>query len=256
MIGAIVGDIVGSVFEWRGTKREDFELFGAGCRFTDDTVLTVATAWAILRGEDYGVAYKRFGRKWPGAGYGGNFAKWLRSDSMGAYGSWGNGSAMRVSPVAWAFESVEEVLKEAERSAAVTHDHPEGIKGAQAVAMAVYLARRGFSKAEIVAEVGARFEYDLDRRLDEIRPGYGFDSSCAGSVPEAMIAFGESEGFEDAVRKAVSLGGDSDTQACMAGAVAEAFYGGVPGEIRAEAERRLDVELGEVVREFEGRFGG
>ena len=231
MLGAIAGDVIGSVYEGRPIKTVDFPLFQDRSVFTDDTVLTVAIAEAILERGDYATALKLWGRKYPRAGYGGTFYRWMVSDSFEPYNSWGNGSAMRVSPVGFAFASVEEVLAEAERTAAVTHDHPEGIKGAQATALAIFLARSGESKAAIRGEIAGRFAYDLDRTLDEIRPGYRFDVSCQGSVPESILAFLESESFEDAVRKAISLGGDSDTMAAIAGGIAEAFYGGVPDGI-------------------------
>jgi ADP-ribosylglycohydrolase len=170
------------------------------------------------------------------------------------YGSWGNGSAMRVAPVAWARDSEDDVLAEAERSAAVTHDHPEGIKGAQAVALAVYLARTGSTKEDIRDRVTRVTGYDLERRLDDIRPGYDFDVSCQGSVPEALIAFLESDSVESAIRLAVSLGGDCDTQACMAGAVAEAFYGGVPPELATPTLERLPADLHDIYRDFERTF--
>ncbi|MBA3534923.1 MAG: ADP-ribosylglycohydrolase family protein, partial [Ardenticatenales bacterium] len=172
------------------------------------------------------------------------------------YNSWGNGSAMRVSPIGVVLDSVEAVLQEAERSAVVTHNHPEGIKGAQAAALALFLARRGESKATIRREITGRFEYDLGRSLDEIRPTYQFDVSCQGSVPESILAFLESDNYEDAVRKAVSLGGDSDTMACIAGSIAQAHYGGVPEEIAEEARRRLPTEFLEILAAFEHRYGG
>ena len=189
MLGAIVGDVIGSAYEASPIKQIDFQLFPPGARFTDDTVLTVATAEALLGDGDYAAAYRRYGRAYPNAGYGGSFYRWLFSEGAGPYGSWGNGAAMRVSPVGFALDSVDAVLAEAARSAAVTHDHPEGIKGAQATALAVFLARAGTSKAMIKAEIQDGFGYDLNRPLDAIRPGYRFDVSCQGSVPESLIAF-------------------------------------------------------------------
>jgi ADP-ribosylglycohydrolase len=255
MIGAIAGDVIGSVYEARNVKTKDFPLFSPGSRFTDDTVLTVALAESLLSGRDYAVVLKEYYRRYPDAGYGGAFHAWARSASARPYGSWGNGAAMRVSPAAWVGRSLDEVLGLAAASAAVTHDHPEGIKGAQAVATAVFLARTGAAKREIREQVTRRFGYDLDRRVDAIRPGYRFDVSCPGSVPEALLAFLEATDFEDAVRTAVSLGGDSDTLACIAGAVAEAFYGGVPAPIRAEALARLDEPLRRVALAFAARHG-
>jgi ADP-ribosylglycohydrolase len=231
MIGAIVGDVIGSVHEFRATKTKVFRLFGNGNTYTDDTVLTVAVADAILTRREYGPVLAEYAERHPRAGYGRAFTRWAKSWDRRPYGSWGNGSAMRVSPVGWAFDTVREVLCEARRSAEVTHDHPEGIKGAQAVALAVFRARKGAGKTLIKEELCERFGYDLSRSLAQIRPAYGFDTSCQGSVPEAVLAFLESESYEDAVRNAVSLGGDADTQACIAGSIAEAFYGVVPGEL-------------------------
>lgn len=256
MLGAIAGDVIGSPYEGRPIKRTDFPLFSPNARFTDDTVLTVAVAHAILHDEGYGEALKAFGRRYPRAGYGGNFFHWIFEEEVVPYNSWGNGSAMRVSPVGWAFDEVEVVLEEAERSAAVSHDHPEGIKGAQATALAVFRARTGAGKEAIREEIGERFGYDVGRTVAEIRPDYGFDVSCQGSVPEALVAFLDSDDYETAVRLAVSLGGDSDTLACIAGAVAEAFYGGVPEAIVANVRRRLPEEFRDVVDEFKARFGG
>lgn len=256
MLGAIAGDIIGSVYEWRPVKTTDFPLFQPGSRFTDDTVMTVAVARAILSGGGYAGAMREFGRRYPDAGYGGMFAEWLMTDGMGPYNSWGNGSAMRVSPVGWAFDTAEEVLAEAKRSAEVTHDYPEGIRGAEAVALAVFLARKGAAEEEVRAEVEGRFGYDLSRTVEDIRPGYSFDVSCRGSVPEAIISALGSTGYEDAVRKGVSLGGDSDTIGCMAGSVAEALHGGVPEEIAREAERRLPPDLLDVCRRFRREFMG
>jgi len=254
MLGAIAGDVIGSPYEGRPIKTTDFPLFSHRSRFTDDTVLTVAVAHAILHEGAYGQALKRFGRRYPRAGYGGNFYQWIFEEEVVPYNSWGNGSAMRVSPVGWAFDDVERVLAEAERTAAVSHNHPEGIKGAQATALAVLRARTGADKEAIRAEIGKRFGYDLERSVEGIRPGYRFDVSCQGSVPEALIAFFDSEDYETAVRLAVSLGGDSDTLACIAGAVAEAFYGRVPREIAAATRQRLPDEFLDVMDQFSARF--
>jgi ADP-ribosylglycohydrolase len=254
MLGAIAGDIIGSPYEWAGIKTTDFPLFESDCKYTDDTVMTVATAHALLTGMPYERAYHELGTRYPRAGYGQHFRDWLMMSATQPYGSWGNGSAMRVAPVAWARDSEDDVLAEAERSAAVTHDHPEGIKGAQAVALAVYLARTGSTKEDIRDRVTRVTGYDLERRLDDIRPGYDFDVSCQGSVPEALIAFLESDSVESAIRLAVSLGGDCDTQACMAGAVAEAFYGGVPPELATPALERLPADLHDIYRDFERTF--
>lgn len=254
MLGAIAGDVIGSVYEHDNRKSTRFPLFGPRSRFTDDSVLTTATADAILTGTAYGATYREWYRAYPDRGYGAGFRRWAASDTDRAYGSLGNGSAMRVSPVGWAFPTLERVCVEARRSAAPTHDHPEGIKGAQAVAAAIFLARTGAGKEAVRDHLTRTFGYRFDRPLDEIRPGYRFDVTCPGSVPEAITAFLESEDWEDAVRLAVSLGGDSDTIACIAGAVAEAFYGAVPEPIAGEVFRRLEPRISDVVRRFRTRF--
>lgn len=254
MLGAMIGDIVGSVYEWNNIKTTEFPFFSPGGFFTDDSVLTVATAQVLLTGIGYAEAYQDYARRYPGRGYGGNFHHWIYLDNPQPYNSWGNGSAMRVSPVGFAFDSVDEVLTEAKRSAEVTHNHPEGIKGAQATALAILLARQGAPQAVIRAEITGRFGYDLDRTLDEIRPGYTFDVSCQGSVPEAIIAFLESTDFEDAIRKAISLGGDSDTIACITGGIAEAFYGGIPDAIAEQALGYLPEEFIGIIEDFQTRY--
>jgi ADP-ribosylglycohydrolase len=255
MLGAIAGDVIGSIYEGRPIKTPHFHpLFDRLCRATDDTVLTVALADSILSGADYTDKLKEYARRYPYAGYGGSFARWAASTSRRGYGSYGNGSAMRVSPVGFAYDSLEEVLVRARQSAEVTHNHPEGIKGAQATAAAVFLARTEAGKEDIHAYLEREFGYDLTRTLDAVRPKYYFDVSCQGSVPESLIAFLESTSYEEAVRLAISLGGDADTMACIAGGVAEAFYGGVPEAIQAEAASRLDRELWSVVEEFMDRF--
>jgi ADP-ribosylglycohydrolase len=254
MLGAIAGDIIGSVYETRNVKSTDFPLFRWESTFTDDTVLTVAVADAILRGAEYGPLLKEYFRAFPGRGYGSRFIAWGRSGQSRPYGSWGNGSAMRVSPVGFAFDQLETVLAEAERSAAPTHDHPEGIKGAQATAVAVFLARTGESKPAIRDYVRQTFGYPLRQPLAEIRPTYRFDPSCQGTVTVAIQAFLESEDFEDAIRLAISVGGDSDTIACITGGVAHAFYGGVPPAITDQVWERLDERLANVAREFAARF--
>jgi len=253
MIGAIAGDIIGSVYEGRNIKTPLFEpLFHPRCHPTDDTVLTVALADSILLGADYTDKLKEYFRLYPHAGYGGTFFRWAMSLSRAPYNSWGNGSAMRVSPVGHAYDTLEEVLLRARHSAEVTHNHPEGIKGAQATAACVFLARTGASKDDNRAYVERTFGYDLGRTLDEIRPGYTFDVSCQGTVPEAILAFLEGTDYEDVVRKAVSLGGDSDTIACIAGGIAGAFHG-VPEAIQTQALARLDDRLRGVVAAFLAR---
>jgi ADP-ribosylglycohydrolase len=254
MLGAIAGDIIGSVHEYAGTKTSDFDLFHPDCTFTDDTVLTVAVADCLLHQLDYADTFHQYVQAYPTAGYGLAFAQWAHGRKREPYNSWGNGSAMRVSPVAYAFDSLDDVLAEAERSAQVPHDHPEGVRGAQATAAAVWLARVRATKPEIRDRIQQLFAYDLHRALDEIRPTYRFDVSCQGTVPPAIIAFLESTDYEDAVRKAISLGGDADTLACITGAIAEAFYGGVPAPIAKRALGLLDERLRAVTLEFRERY--
>lgn len=254
MIGAIAGDIIGSVYEWNNIKTTDFPLFTLQSRFTDDTVLTVAVADSILNGKDYATTLKEYGRRYPDAGYGGMFYDWMLSDDDQPYYSFGNGSAMRVSPVGFAFDALEDVLKEAERSAAVTHNHPEGIKGAQAVAAAIFLAKRDEDKARIKRYIENNFGYDLNRSLDEIRPTYRFDVTCQGSVPQAIRAFLESEHYEDAIRKAISIGGDSDTIACITGGIAQAYYKTIPQYIVEKVRDILTPDLLEIVDRFNSKF--
>ncbi|MCA6586761.1 MAG: ADP-ribosylglycohydrolase family protein [Pseudanabaena sp. M051S1SP1A06QC] len=254
MLGAIVGDIVGSIYEFNNHRSKDFPLFSGGCDFTDDTVLTVAVADCLMNQGSYVEYIKNYTRKYPNRGYGGRFAQWIRIESMEPYNSWGNGSAMRVSAVGFAFDDLEMVIQEAKRSAEVTHNHPEGIKGAQATALAIYMARQGQSKEQIKSAIAKSFSYDLDRTLDEIRPVYQFNESCQETVPEAVIAFLESTDFEDAIRNGISLGGDSDTLTCITGGIAEAFYGGVPQDIAEKALSYLPKAMREVVEKFRLRY--
>ena len=254
MIGAIAGDIIGSVYEFDPIKTTDFPLFQSNSVYTDDSVLTVAVADAILNGKPYRDTVWTWGRRYPRAGYGGTFVRWLEANDPQPYGSWGNGSAMRVSPVGWAFATVDEVLQQAARSAEISHSHPEGVKGAQATALAIYLARTGADKARLRAALQETFDYDLTPTLADLRPGYTFDVSCAGTVPPALIAFFEADSYEETVRNAVSLGGDSDTLACIAGSIAEAFYGGVPDAIRTEVQARLPPDLWAVTEAFAQRY--
>ena len=245
MLGAIVGDIVGSVYEWDNIKTKDFPLFREDCFFTDDTVMTCAVAEAIMNGgqkDDFIDAMKKYGRMYPDAGYGTRFDVWIHSNDRTPYNSFGNGSAMRVAAAGWLFDTLDKTLEMAKVTAEVTHNHPEGIKGAQATAAAIFLARTGHSKPEIRQYVEQTFGYDLSRTCDEIRPGYRHVETCQQTVPEAIIAFLESNSFEDALRNAVSLGGDSDTLACITGGIAEAFYG-MPQELRAETLKRLPEDL-------------
>ncbi len=257
MIGVIAGDIVGSVYERRRNriKTKDFPLFSPNCTFTDDTVLTVAVAAAILRGQDYEKAVREIGQKYPNAGYGISFIDWLFSKNPQPYNSWVNGSAMRVSPVGFAFDTEEKVLTEAKKTAEITHNHPEGIKGAQATALAVFLARTTKDKNFIKNTIEDKFNYNLSRTLDQIRPSYRFNVSCQGTVPEAIIAFLESTSFEDAIRNAISLGGDSDTLACITGGIAQAYYGGVPDHITKKVKEMLTDELWQVTKQFCREFG-
>jgi ADP-ribosylglycohydrolase len=255
MLGAIAGDVIGSVHEGSRTKTKVFPLLTLESRFTDDTVLTVAVADCLLHGRDYVDGLHDWFHAYPNAGYGGTFWLWASSRRREPYRSWGNGSAMRVSPVAYVGTTLEEVLAEAKRSAEVTHDHEEGIRGAQATAAAIFLARTGGTKEQIRQYIEKQFDYFLDETLDELRPTYQFDASCQWSVPQSIIAFLESTGYEDAVRNAISLGGDADTMACIAGAIAEAHYGGVPAAIAEPVLARLDDRLRGVVREFRTRHG-
>ena len=254
IIGAIAGDIIGSVFEWNNIKTIDFELFCNESTFTDDSILTLATMDALLNQKNYTQAYQSVGRNYPGRGYGGNFSSWIFSENPQPYNSWGNGSAMRVSPIGWYGETLNDVMNEAQRSAEVTHNHPEGIKGAQATAASIFMARNGKKKAEIKEFIMSEFDYDLERKIDDIRPDYVFDVSCQGSVPEAIIAFLESTDFENAIRLAISLGGDSDTIACITGGIAEAYYQTVPINIIENVYKILPNELMEIVEKFSKMF--
>ena len=252
----MIGDIIGSVYEWNNWKDKRFKLFHPQCRMTDDSVMTAAVASALLSSdltdleqfkENLVAEMHRFGKAYPGLGYGPRVEKWLIQGDTKPYGSLANGSAMRVSPVAWVAETMEECLTLAKASAEVTHDHPEGIAGAQALAGAVFLAKMGERK-EVIRDFVSDY-YSLDFTLDGIREEYAFDVSCAGSVPQAIVAFLEATGYEDAIRNAVSIGGDSDTIACMTGAVAAAFYG-IPKDIREEAGPFIDGEVRNVLDRF------
>jgi ADP-ribosylglycohydrolase len=256
MLGAIAGDMIGSIYEFENIKTKDFPLFSNSSGFTDDSILTVAVAETLLTNTDYTERLKEYARRYPHplGGYGERFSVWAISDQTEPYNSWGNGSAMRVSPVGFAFNDLDTVLAEAKRSAEVTHNHPEGIKGAQATAAAIFLGRTGSSKDAIKSYLQTTFGYDLERTLAEIRPYYQFDVSCQGSVPEAMIAFLESTDYEDAVRNAVSIGGDSDTIACITGGIAHAFYGKVPDAIAQEVFARFDELLTKVTNHFMSKY--
>ena len=262
MLGAIAGDIIGKPYEFHNIKTTDFPLFSEKSRFSDDTVMTIAVAQGLRQGlgdpEASRVAVidalHAYGAWYPRAGYGGRFGQWLEENEREPYNSWGNGSAMRVSAAAWLYDDLTTVEQYAEISAAVTHNHPEGIKGAQAVAAAIFLARTGADKAQIQTYITSRYGYDLDFTLDTIRPTYTFDVSCQGSVPQAIRAFLEGTGFENAVRLAVSIGGDSDTIAAITGSIAEAYHGDVPPDIAEETLQRLNRRLREQVLEFRALF--
>lgn len=265
MYGAILGDIIGSPFEFdRGNKTKNFELFTRGCRFTDDSVMTVAIAEALIAiGPDANepeieeaviASMQDWGKRYPHAGYGGRFRGWLGARNPRPYGSYGNGSAMRVSAAGWLYPTIERTREVAEETAAVTHNHPEGIKGAVATASCIFLARNGTTKDEIKKYVTSEFHYDLSRSLDEIRPLYHHVESCQETVPEAITAFLEAENFEDAVRNAVSLGGDTDTLAAITGSIAEAYFG-IPAILKAECRNRIDPEMNRVLDAFDEVLG-
>jgi ADP-ribosylglycohydrolase len=258
MLGAIAGDVIGSPYEFDNTRMTDFPLFGPGCAITDDSVLTISVADVLLRGDgDYVSRFHEYVATYPNpkGGYGGSFASWAQRRDRQPYNSWGNGSAMRVSPVAWAFESLEDVLAEARRSAEVTHNHPEGIRGAQATAAAIYAARTTRDKNRVRQIVADQFGYGLDQTVSQLQRTNEFDESCQGTVPVAVTAVLESSDFEDAVRKAVSMGGDSDTIACIAGAIAHALYQNVPAPIVERLfQRHLDPRLADVTRRFMRRY--
>ncbi|MGA7935358.1 MAG: ADP-ribosylglycohydrolase family protein [Kovacikia sp.] len=256
MLGAIAGDIVGSIYEFDNIRTKDFPLFSQNSEFTDDSILTIAVADAILNDLDYQQSLRRYVRQYPNpmGSYGSRFLSWATSDRSEPYNSWGNGAAMRVSAVGFAYNNLDSVLQEAHRSAAVTHNHPEGIKGAQATAAAIFLGREGQSKAEIKSYIETHFGYDLNRTVDQIRPVYQFSESCQKTVPESIIAFLEATDFEDALRNAVSLGGDTDTLTCITGGIAQAFYGGVPAAIAQEVFARLDQPLRQVTEVFMEKY--
>lgn len=267
MYGAILGDIIGSPYEFdRGKKTKDFPLFDRGCKFTDDSVMTVAVAEALMRAKRTGISddeqktkdliidmMHKWGHKYPNSGYGQRFFRWLAGKDREPYNSWGNGSAMRVSSAGWLYDDLDTTRRIAGWTAEVTHNHPEGVKGAESVASAIFMARNGSSKEEIKEYIVREFGYDLSRTCDEIRPGYRHVESCQETVPEAVTAFLEGNDFEDVIRTAVSLGGDCDTLTCIAGSIAEAFYG-VPDYLRDECERRLPDDMADILRKTMGLF--
>ncbi len=261
MIGAILGDIIGSPYEFdRGNKSKEFPLFSRESTYTDDTVMTLAVCQAFLDAQPgdpddrilqiLANRMRQFAKMYPDAGYGGMFLQWLRNPECKAYNSFGNGSAMRVSSAAWLYNDIDAVRHAARLSAEVTHNHPEGIKGAEATASAIFLARTGHSKAEIKEYIEHEFGYELSRTCDEIRPVYFHTETCMETVPEAITAFLEGDSFEDVIRSAVSLGGDCDTLTAIAGSIAEGFYG-VPAKLKQECYKRLPVPLLEVLKAFE-----
>lgn len=254
LLGGIAGDIIGSIYEFNPVRFKDFELFKSNSTYTDDTVMTIANAeWLLSKGVLMDIM-RKYGHKYPGAGYGGMFYDWLKSRCPKPYNSFGNGSAMRVSPVGWAFDTLEETLEAAKQSAEITHNHPEGIKGAQATAACIFMARTGKSKQAIKEYVETKFGYDLSRTCNEIRPTYQFNESCQGTVPESIIAFLESTDFESAIRLTVSLGGDADTMGAITGAIAEAYYNVIPEHIKNEVLKRLPEEFINVLGEFYNKF--
>ncbi|MCD8208952.1 MAG: ADP-ribosylglycohydrolase family protein [Bacteroidales bacterium] len=265
MYGAILGDIIGSPYEFdRGDKTKDFPLFGEGSEFTDDTVMTIAVGEALMDagadadGEEIRQRVRdcmlRWGRKYPNAGYGYRFSGWLLDDDPQPYGSFGNGSAMRVSAAGWLYDTLERTREAAQATAAVTHDHPEGIKGAESTAAAIFLARTGHGKDEIRQYITEEFGYDLSRTCDEIRPDYHHVESCQETVPEAVTAFLEGVDFEDVIRTAISLGGDCDTLAAIAGSIAEAFFG-IPEWLMGECLARVPDDMKRVLARFDQALG-
>ncbi len=261
LVGAVLGDIAGSIYEFNPHKNTDIDLYADGMDYTDDTIMTIAVADWLLNDKRHTkkslVAHlQKWGRKYPNpmGAYGGMFSEWLQSDSPKPYKSWGNGAAMRVSAVGFAFPTLEETLKVAKITAEVTHNHPEGIKGAQATAAAIFMARRGTTKEEIRQYITDAFNYDLNRTCDEIRPAYGFDGSCQGTVPESIIAFLESKDYEDALRLCISLGGDADTMGAITGAIAGAYYHQMPYSSYTFAIEKLPDNIKEVIRKFDQEY--
>ena len=255
MLGAIIGDIVGSIYEFQNTKSMDFDLITPWSNFTDDSVMTLAVAKWLVEDETHTIHYliycmQELGNRYPKAGYGGNFSAWIREDEPQPYNSWGNGAGMRVSPVGLYAKTLDEALALAALTASVSHNHPEGVKGAQAIATSVFLCKEGKSKQEIKEYVEKTFDFNLNRQIADIRPTYDFDVSCQGSVPEAIIAFLEGNSFEEVIRLAISLGGDSDTIGAMAGAIAACCYE-IPQYISDKCNAILTEDLREIQNEFE-----
>ncbi|HIT81565.1 MAG TPA: ADP-ribosylglycohydrolase family protein [Candidatus Caccoplasma merdavium] len=255
LLGAIAGDVIGSYYEFCPVKTIDFKLFnGDSSHFTDDTVMTVANADWLLTGDSLLGIMQDYGNRYIGVGYGSSFFEWLRENDPKPYNSFGNGSAMRVSPVGWAFDTLEETLNAAKQSAEVTHNHPEGIKGAQAVATSIFMARIGKSKQVIKQYIEKNFGYNLRRTCNEIRKNYRFVETCQGTVPESIIAFLESTDYESAIRLAISLNGDADTMGAITGGIAEAFYKEIPAYIKKEVLERLPNEFIDMMKQFHEKY--
>jgi ADP-ribosylglycohydrolase len=254
LLGAIIGDIIGSVYEFHNIKYKQFELFSKESKFTDDTVLTVAVADSILHSKSYGQTILEYARRYPNETYGNGFRLWFESEDPKPYNSFGNGAAMRVSPIGFAFQDLKNVLLEAKKSAEITHNHPEGIKGAQAVASAIFLAKTGKSKQEIKEYIETTFKYYLKDTINQIRPRYAYTEEAIGCVPEAIRAFIDSTDYEDAIRNAISIGGDADTLACICGGISQAFYKKIPSIIREKALEYLPEEFKKIIFEFENKF--
>lgn len=250
MLGAIIGDICGSIYEFNPVKVADFDLMTDGVKFTDDTVLTIAVADAIINNKDFGKTIKKYAIDYPKRGYGLKFYEWIHSNSLKPYGSYGNGSAMRVSSVGFYSNTIKEVLEKAKQSAEVTHNHYEGIIGAQAVALSIFLAKTNHTKKEIKTEIETRFGYNLNRTIKNISKLCRFDETCQGSVPEAIIAFLESTDFESAIKNAILIKGDADTQACIAGAIAEAYYKEIPEYLQDKAYTIIPQEFKIIIDRF------
>lgn len=261
LLGAIIGDTIGSIYEFKGIKNYNFKLFDKGMDYTDDSIMTIAVAdWILtdptLSHDQLAKQMRYWGKKYPEpkGSYGGTFAVWLRDEKMGPYKSWGNGSAMRVSPVGFAFDTLDETLRVAKISAEVTHNNQEGIKGAQATAAAIFFARTGMGKEQIRTAITSLFGYNLQRTCEEIRPSYHFNETCQETVPQALIAFFDSTDFEDAIRLTISLGGDADTMGAITGAVAAAYYKSIPDDMIDFTLQKLPRDLTEVVDKFEERY--
>jgi ADP-ribosyl-[dinitrogen reductase] hydrolase len=254
LMGALAGDIIGSIYEWNNTKRLDFPFFDINSDFTDDSVMTVAVADILLNNKPIVETFQDYGRRYPNYGYGQHFEMWIESNNPKPYNSWGNGSAMRTAAVGYAFNTEEDILENAKRIAEVTHNHPEGIKGAQATSMCVFMSRNGKTKQEIKEYIENKFNYNLSKTIDEIRPDYKYDVSCMGTVPPAIRAFLESEDYESSIRLAVSIGGDSDTIACITGAIAQAFYKDIPIYIVKKVVKIIPDEFRVILRDFNSKF--